>query len=707
MNAVAEVTLRLLGRFRLERGGAEIATPGAKGRALLAYLALNADRGHAREPLATLLWGDRGDEQARHSLRQCILSLRKALGDDDASLVVSEGGRLRLDPGAVALDVRDFERLAAAGTRESLEGAAALYAGGLLEGESVRADGFEAWLAVERSRLRNLAVEVLERLADLSAEAGETAAAIDTAQRLLTLDPAHEEGHRTLMRLYAATGRRAEGLRQYRACEEALRRELDAVPGPETVRLYEQIRSAAAAPATAAARERAAAVAERTAPPPPSPQAAVPTRWKPGPWIAAITAVSVLIAAGVYWVRKDPEPPWPLPDKPSVAVLAFDTIGDPGQEYYIGADGVTVAITTELERFTDLFLIDRNTAFTYKGRRVKVRDVGRDLGVRYVVEGSVQRAGDEVLVTAQLADATEGRQVWAERYEGRVEDIFDFQNEITRRIVSSIFVEITEEELARIHSKDTDNLEAYEHVLRGREQLFRLTSEANAEARTNFKSAVELDPRYARAYAYLAWTHLNDWRLGWSTSPESLKQAFVYANQAVSLDKSVSDAHAAVGEVYLWRRQYDAAIAEVARAIELNPNNAGGYASLGDILTWRGMALEALDPLGEAMRLNPRFPFVYLWNLGHAYFVMERYEDAIAKLETARDRKPDFMPAYLYLAASYARLDRTEDARAAMEKAVALNPRLSEAVLNAFLPYERPEDLGRVLGLLRKAGLPE
>ena len=163
---------------------------------------------------------------------------------------------------------------------------------------------------------------------------------------------------------------------------------------------------------------------DRAAPPLPSPLAPVPIRWKSGAWIAAITAVAVLITAGVYWGLKDAEPPWPLPDKPSVAVLPFDNIGDPGQEYF--ADGMTETIIIELSRFPDLFVIARHSVFAYKGSSARVREVGRKLGVRYVVEGSVQRAGKEVRITAQLADATEGRQVWAERYEGQVEDIFDF-----------------------------------------------------------------------------------------------------------------------------------------------------------------------------------------------------------------------------------------------------------------------------------------
>ena len=691
MDAVAEVTLHLLGGFRLARDGAETAPLGAKGRALLAYLALNADRGHAREALATLLWGDRGDEQARHSLRQCILSLRKALGDDDASLVVSEGERLRLDAGAVALDVHDFERLATAGTRESLERASALYGGGLLEGESVRADGFEAWLAVERPRLRNLAVDVLARLAESRAEVGETATAIDAAQRLLALDPAREEGHQALMRIYAATGRRAEGLRQYESCAEVLRRELGAEPGPETTRLYEQIRSAAAAPATEAARETEAAVVDLTAPLPAFPQAAAPTWRNPGAWIAAITAVSVLVAVAVYLLQAVPR------DKPSIAVL-FDNIGDAGQERLVG--GMTVAIAIELGRFPDVVVIAPQSVLNC------VREVGCELDVRYVVEGSVQVDGDRVRVNAELVDAATGVQLWAERYDRQIEDLFALLDEIARRIVVSTVKEISEEELARIHSKDTDSLEAYELFLRGRERLFRVTPEANAEARADFARAIELDPRYARAKAYLALTHLDDWRLGWSASPDSLKRAFELANEAVELDKTLSDAHVILGEVLVWMRRHEDAVAEVEAAIDLNPNNDRAHASLGDIFTWQGKAADAIDPVEEAKRLNPRFPFVYLWNLGHAYFVMGRYEDAIAKLETARDRKPDFMPAYLYMAASYAQLDRIEEARAAIKMAVDLNPRVSEAVLTVFLPYERPEDRARVLGALRAAGLP-
>ena len=231
---MGRLTLQLFGGLRAYReGGADSASAGRKAQALLAYLALNPKQRCTRDRLATLLWSDRGEEQARQSLRQAVRSLHKALDDGSAAILVSYGDRLSLDPEAIAVDVQAFERLSAANTREALEQARALYAGDFLEGIDARSEGFEEWLAAERARLRDLAADVLQRLTQIYVDSGEWDAALGAAQKLLALDPLREEGHRILMRLYDSTGRRTLALRQYRICEETLRRELDAAPAPQ------------------------------------------------------------------------------------------------------------------------------------------------------------------------------------------------------------------------------------------------------------------------------------------------------------------------------------------------------------------------------------------------------------------------------------------------------------------------------------------
>ena len=423
-------------------------------------------------------------------------------------------------------------------------------------------------------------------------------------------------------------------------------------------------------------------------------------------WLAASAALVLLMAAAgvALWLE-----PWlpptdievavgdsaslELPDKPSIAVLPFTNLsGDKAQDYF--SDGITEDIITALSRFTDLFVIARNSVFTYKDKPVKVQQVSRELGVRYVLEGSVQKFGDRVRIHAQLIDATTGHHLWAERFDGELADVFALQDELTQKIVTPLAVEMSAAEVKRVLQKDTDNLAAYDYVLRGHQQMHLLTKESNFKSRELFETAIELDPNYARAYARMAWTHLNDFRLGWSEDPErSLVVALEFAEKAVALDDTFADAHTALGDVYLWTKQYDRAVAEMERAIALNPNNADGYEGLGDVLTWVGRPGEAIGYVKRAMRLNPNYPFFYLWGLGHAYFVAAQYEEAIEILKQLLARNPTFGPAYLYLAASYSLLDRMEEARAEMVEVVKYFPEWSYAHEREFLPYKNSADL--------------
>ena len=223
-----------------------------------------------------------------------------------------------------------------------------------------------------------------------------------------------------------------------------------------------------------------------------------------------------------------------------------------------------------------------------------------------------------------------------------------------------------------------------------------------------YEKAIELDPDYARAHSFLAWIHLNDWQLGWSAArQQSLDHAFELAQKALKLDDSDSQAHAALGEIYLWKKQYERAVAESHKSLALNPNNANSYVNLADRVAWVGRAREAVRHVETAMRLNPSYPFNYSWVLGHAHFIEERYDEAIAALEEVRDRNPNFWPAHIYLAASYSHLGRLEEAKAAAAAAIRLNPDLSADRARAHIPYKNPVDMARLFDGLRNAGFPE
>jgi adenylate cyclase len=432
-------------------------------------------------------------------------------------------------------------------------------------------------------------------------------------------------------------------------------------------------------------------------------------RWQWG--ALAVTAVLVVGAAAVviwnFYFHPSPPPEevpsdkiqaLELPDRPSIAVLPFTNMSDdPEQEYF--SDGITEDLITDLSKISGLFVIARNSVFTYKGKSVKVEDMGRELGVRYILEGSVRKANDRVRITAQLVH------LWAERYDRDLKDIFALQDEVAQKIVAALAVKLTEDEQKRLVRRYTDNMEAYDSLLQGLEYKNRYTREANVQARQRFERAIDLDPEFALAYALLGLTHFHEWSLGWSQDPQSLEQAFELAQRAIALDDSLPEAHAILGEVYLWKKRHGQAIAELEKTIALNPNDADGIARLGNILNWTGRPEEAIRLVKKAMRLNPVYPVWYLWNLGHAYFLTNRYEEAIETLNRVLDPNPDHLPAHVYLAASYGELGRQAEARAEAAECERLSPQTSTEAWRQRLPYKDQAVLERLFDSLRKAGL--
>ena len=341
----------------------------------------------------------------------------------------------------------------------------------------------------------------------------------------------------------------------------------------------------------------------------------------------------------------------PLPDKPSLIVLPFVNMSkDPEQEYF--SDGLTETLTGDLSKISSLFVIARNSAFTYKGKAVKVQDVGREMGVRYVLEGSVLKAGDQVRITAQLIDASSGYHLWTQRYDRPLKDILRLHDEIVQKIVTTLKLQLTLQEQGYIVRKHTDNLEAYDTFLQGIEFHNRFTKEGNIRARQMFEKAVALDPQYAEAYAWLGWTYLLEWINSWSVDPQTLERALALAQQALTLDDSLPVAHSRLGMVYAQQKQYEQALAEGERAIALDPNHADSYAFQGEVLRFAGRAEDALRMLAQAMRLNPRSPPLYLFFLGLAYNRTGRYTEAVATLKEVISRSPNQLAAHLFLALS-------------------------------------------------------
>jgi TolB-like protein/Tfp pilus assembly protein PilF len=398
-------------------------------------------------------------------------------------------------------------------------------------------------------------------------------------------------------------------------------------------------------------------------------------------------------------------PPLPLPDKPSIAVLPFVNMsGDPEQEYF--SDGITEELITALSKTPKMFVIARTSSFKYKGKEVDVRTVGRELGVRYVLEGSVRKYEKQLRITAQLVDAKTGHHLWAERYERDLKDLFALQDEITKKIITSLQIKLTEGEQVRVFAKGTNNLEAYLKFLHARRYINQFNKEDNILARQAAEQAIALDPGYPAAYYILGMTHLNDVYFRSSKSPEqSLDRAFQLAQKALSMDDSFSRAHVLLGWIYLQRRQHEKAIAEMEQALALEPNSAGSHAHLSRILTYAGRPGEAIALSKKALRLSPIPRTYHLHGLGSAYMDTGQYEEAIVACRKAIKIEPKNQWAHVILASAYSLAGRETEARAEAEEILRINPRFSLANFAKILAYKNQADTERFVEALRKAGL--
>ncbi len=395
----------------------------------------------------------------------------------------------------------------------------------------------------------------------------------------------------------------------------------------------------------------------------------------------------------------------PLPDKPAIAVLAFDNMtGDPQQEYF--ADGFTEDLITNVARSKDLFVIARNSSFTYKGRAVNIRQIADELGVRYVVEGSIRRIGENMRITAQLIDAANGAHVWAKRYDEPMSKLFDLQDEISQEIAGALLASVGKADLAKASQKRPKDHSAYDYVLRARAQLALVSREATLKARGFAEQAIGIDPDYAPAYALLGETFSVTYVRQWEAL-DALDHAYSAALKAVELDPLSSQAHSLLGRIFLRRRQYDDAVASHEKSIALNPNRADSYAFLADTLTFIDRADEAIDAILTAMRLDPYYQLLFDMYLGRAYYFSKQYNKAVAQLRTCALRAPNFLPCYMFLASAYAELGDQGEAQRTTETLLKIAPKfsISKSVRN-HLPFV-PSAMQFYIRGLRKAGVPE
>lgn len=617
----SKARIDLLGGFSVAApDGPSIPIASKKAQGLLAYLALAPDWSATRDKLTGVLWSDRDGEHARNSLRQALTGLRRDLTPIGFDILTADRDHLMLTK-RVRVDVTEFEELAGSTRADELERAVGHYRGSLLDGVFALDDEFEQWARQQRSRLLECVVSAYERL--LVATTPEKR--VGFARTLLGLDPSRESSHRALMRVLSDAGERDLALRQYEICRETLAREFDTRPSAETERLKSAVASSTGLISPAA-----------------------PTAQRPPP---ADTDVSNRRAA--------PE------GIPSLAVLPFANLsGDREQDYF--ADGLTEDIINALCRFRNLHVIARSSSFRYRGGDVDVRQVGRDLGVQYVLEGSVRRSEHRIRVTAQLIEAATGAQVWASRYDRDLEDLLLMQDETARAIVSTFGKVVETAEWDRASRLSPEGLRAHELLLRASKLWARPRREQMAVVREQLRQAAALDPTKAEVHVKLANLHYLEWELWWvEDRTATLRLAYDYATRAVHLDDRNSDCRWVLGIAQIARGEYEQARTNLEKAIDLNPNDARARVLYGWYLTCTGQYDRAIEEIEQARRFDPLEEDWMPWIRGMAHYGAQRYDQAAAAFSEIND---PFNEVRGWLAASLAQAGRIEEAQNMLQR---------------------------------------
>jgi TolB-like protein/Flp pilus assembly protein TadD len=659
--------IRILGGLdAISPGGEPLRLPTRKTALVLAALVLAGEKGVRRQAVSDAFWADRGEVQARSSLRQALAALRRAFAQGDDTAVRIEGDLETLHLSAVADDVDAwrFERLIESARADDLARAAALYQGDVLAGIPLP-EPLDQWFGPHQRSYRQKALLLVERLsllprADLTSAEAECQA---LAERLLAADAAAEEAHRALIRIYQHQGRLNAALRQYELCRDTLRRELDAEPEAQTEALIAGVRDAG--------NGDAAASTAHAAPP------AAPARDR---------------------------------EQPSIIVMPFDNLSGADDEYFV--DGVVEEITSALSRVREFFVIARQSAFTYKGRFVDVREVGRELGVAYVVEGTVRRGGDRLRISVQLVDAETRNQLWSDRYEGATQDIFAFQDVIAAQVAGAIYPAVRNAEIAVAKGRPPGSVRAYDLVLQAYPKIWSQSSADNAQAIAILGNAIATCADYGRAHALLAWCHSQDQVYLWSADPEASRVSASRAvDAAAPLIGDDPTALAAVGAALSQSLDdLPRAASYVDSALTLDPNNAWAWSRSGWIAIYQDEPDQARERFKRSLALSPLDPLAFNQRIGIAmtFGYKGEYAHAAKLLQEVLNKHPHVTWAYRQLAFVSAMAGDVPTARDAVRKLRTAHPNATIALMKRAHPSRHtPRVFNLMLEGWRAAGLPE
>ncbi len=657
----APFQLRLFDQFALAGPGGPIHFGNKKLCGLVAILA-ESGAPQSRDSLMSLLWGSHFETQARQNLRQAVLRVRAVLGDD---ALISDANMVSLRPGMIASDVEKFRALLAEGSLTSLATAVTLYRDRLLADVRIKEDGWSAWVAARQDQLQTAVLSALLRLGNSALDHTDDRAALSYAERATTIDPLREDAQRLLMQALAASGRTAEALRKYEQFAALLKRELDAKPDTRTSALAARVRTSA-------------------------------------------TAVTM---QGDVQKAIEPSGANHPADRPAIAVLPFTNMsGAADQDHY--ADGIVEDIITSLSRMRWLMVIARNSSFTFKGKAVDIKQVGRELGARYVVEGSVRIDSNRVRITAQLIEAETGAHIWAERYDGALGDIFALQDEISDSIVAAIEPSIRTSELARVRNKPTDSLDAYDLYLRALSHMYALDRNSYRRAQELLRRAIEIDPHYSEALSALADSIARQWLNGWiaiGEIDERRREALALSRRAGAADPTNGTALAVGAYAFTVMNGHFEEGAELAeRAARMQPSSAYVRNLCGQVHVHNGESDQAIAHFERARRLDPLDPrgYITLNGIAMAHFFAGRFGEAEQWGRRALTESAEWNVTRRFHAASLAHLGRIDDARAEVQELLLVQPNSSLA-RSRTSNFRHPRMYELYIKGLRLAGLPE